>query len=123
MAGSYFELYSALQESCVVGWMKEAERGVVKVEKKKKKKTRINLFIRHILLPPFEDPACFLSRASSFSRFYSLDRVLSSFFIRYALPPVQFSPQLESFTLLFLTPASQKSFYTEDSTGSIKEEK
>lgn len=94
-----------------------------KSRKKKKKKTRINLFIRHILLPPFEDPACFLSRASSFSRFYSLDRVLSSFFIRYALPPVQFSPQLESFTLLFLTPASQKSFYTEDSTGSIKEKK
>lgn len=38
MAGSYFELYSALQESCVVEWMKEAERGVVKVEKKKKRK-------------------------------------------------------------------------------------
>lgn len=75
--------------------MKEAERGIVKVgrEREKKKKTRINLFIRHILLPPFEDPACFLSRdfIPSTARF---PPSLSD--MRF-----QFSPQLESFTLLF----------------------
>lgn len=90
--------------------------------RKKKKKENSHKFVHPAHTSTAIRRSC-LFPFSSFSRFYSLDRVLSSFFIRYALPPVQFSPQLESFTLLFLTPASQKSFYTEDSTGSIKEKK